>query len=296
MGVIFTQEQVERGRIPRLGDHAEAMDAFLALVNQDGPIEAALGYGSTAYGRATRRSDVDLAIFFDADRERETVETLKDVQAELRRSGNFAPLEMHMEDVVDRGIKHDDPQYTMHLIRTVQERPQWSVGNPLRFLREPKLPHEVVIQDARDFLDSKWRKFYKAEFAERMDFGAYQRALEFPVAVGRKVFSVLQLYGGTEFDTVDKANMQEKALEQLEICNENGVRTAERVLSQHKLLVSRDKEYSELVEGIVTGRSSKEGHELWLTSGYRVAVAAARECAYGWQRVLDCMLQDMINY
>jgi hypothetical protein len=295
MGVVPSIEQVRAGQLPHFGQSIEAAHAMRGLVAPDGPIVAGIWYGSTVYGQATLLSDLDVRLFYQPNREQDAIDQYQSCLSDLQAAGNNTPVEAHLSDTVIRRFLPGDLQYTEHLLRTIRDKPEWALGQPEQYLPTQAVTPEAILTDAFGFIESKWQKFAKVEAYDQVDYKVMQRALELPTAIGRKVFSVLRLTDGTDFDTVDKRSMRQKAVQYLEGAVMAGVSGAIPTLRAHSLLLAAERECANSIESIVYDQGSPDCYEAWLRYRYPVVVRQARVYASGWRRILDSIVDDVLH-
>jgi hypothetical protein len=270
MGVVFSPEQLRLGQIPLTDAHIRLARAGLKLVAPEGPITAGVVYGSVASGTEVTRSDVDLFLRYDPDRTIEAHNLVAVAIENVQRQGGWAPLEHHMESnrSHELGLR-SDYLYFANLQHTVETKKEWVAGDPLHGLHLPPITPELVVADVRSFLTAKLLKMSGA-YTSSLDYKSYQRALELPGAIGRKICGLRMAVIGTDYDPTNKASMTEVVRDYFA-----GVQRDSKGYVAALSLIERDSRYTSLLNSALEQSTTPGDYSLWLQKTYQATIADA---------------------
>lgn len=200
MGVVFSPEAIQLGHVPVNGAHEsaarEAMQFLLGDAEKfEGLAHSFLIYGSVASGSSTIRSDLDLLVApYHLDSSNPRVP--EGPGATLRRTLHekyYVHLETHVVPVgtfwpEDHTI---DPLLVDHLLEA-QQNALYSHNWPINKYRDhdsSQLDTKQIAGLIHRYASRKLSYFADAEFhcTGEPDYKVFQRALELPRAIGRKL-------------------------------------------------------------------------------------------------------------
>jgi hypothetical protein len=201
MGVVFSPEAIRSGRVPVEGAHELAAQEAMQFLLGEGDsfnelAHSFLIYGSVASGTATIRSDLDLFVA-PYRTHAGTPNVPEGPGATLKRrllDKYSVPLETHVVPAgsfwpEDHSI---DPLLVDHLLEA-QENPLYSYNWPINRYRDQDSSHldtNQITTLVHRYASRKLGYFADAEFhcTGVPDLKVFQRALELPKAIGRKLF------------------------------------------------------------------------------------------------------------
>lgn len=205
MGIVFSPEAIKDGRIPEPGAHLEAAKEAMQFLkgsaeNFEGLASGFLIYGSVPAGAATLRSDLDLLVS-PYHIESRIPRAPEGPGATLKRNLHekyFVPLEAHVLplDIFWAEDHAIDPLLLDHLLEA-QENALYSHNWPVNRYRDydsSQLDTRQIAGLIHRYASRKLSFFANAEFhcSGEPDLKVFQRALELPKALGRKL---LRLHG-----------------------------------------------------------------------------------------------------
>ena len=291
MGVVYSPEEVALGHVAKPGDH-EALGRLLLSAAENSPvIRAGIVYGSSVYGIANRRSDVDYLAIYDDDAALDAFTLIRGVKRAAMDRGIYAKAEEHWEPeepLVKPG--QVDKQYLAHFAAVTQRSPGWVIGNPISYIDQTPLEKNDLLFSVRQYLSAKTAKFTKTACDLSPDHHDIQRALELPVAIARKVMLVMQPHCGVMAPTENKGAMITVSNRILNSpCISRMFPTKQAVDSQARLLFF-DREYSAALDRAmeVDGHYRSIGrYEKWLNRHTREILDQAFILSRSWQKILD---------
>lgn len=330
MGRVFTPESIAHDEIPRPGAHEragtfvlgelfnKATSGYLDLqpeppaspglglegdisewTDSEGRVEAAMVYGSTALGRASLRSDLDVLVTYRAD-DGETLRHIGSVFAEAERTFHV-PVEKQLFEAFassDPLIHNIDPLFMMHL-RKVQamEDPQWSINWPVVFMHTDDPIKSARLRRMGIRYAAMKAKLFAGTLTSRdahdgrIDYSAFQRALELPGAIGRKGVPATNREGDPLPDTDDKYALQALARERLEVLVAESrawfYPRANLAISQHDALLRRDAEYDAVLQETIEDPTKLREYDDWLHGNYLPSLRLARDVSMAWAACLE---------
>jgi len=307
MGVVFSPEAIDNNQVPKPGDHQEAgrfiLNQFFELDDnvtadersyfqlESSGIASGLVYGSTALGSAGLRSDVDVLVNYHARQATKVFSQIRGVFIEAEKTYNV-PVESQVLPVgaLSNPLEHSiDPLFAKHLLEVQeQDNPRWSYNWPVRDLRTQLLEEgdtDHIRAIAVGYASGKARQFTRAlvNFRGEPDLQVFQRALELPGAIGRKVIIATQSAETVIPDTGDKKSMITSALSRLEELAPDHFDTA---VSSQQWLIDLDKNYDEILGDVLSGTTTIANYKYWLDSNYSLAIRLAQEVAYVWGQIV----------
>ncbi len=201
MPVVFSPEAIEQGRVPVAGAHYDAaLDAMKFLDNRDifreQSAEQYMIFGSVPLGQATVGSDLDVALVNPNQEAGPLTLPTEGLGAALRRTiyeRHSVPTEIHVIPSGSYGpVGHPiDPLLVDHLLEA-QNNQSFSRNFPVEAYRDygsENLSNDVIKRLIANYAGRKLTYFTEADiqFTGEPDLKAFQRALELPVAIGRKL-------------------------------------------------------------------------------------------------------------
>jgi len=311
MGVIFTAEAIAKGDIPLPGAHELAGRFILGQLfkpeydsepeKSDGPyigkkgVESALIYGSTALGTADLRSDVDVLVNYSDECTQQALSLIRTTfyMAETRFK---VPVEAQVlpTGALADPLKHSiDPLFAVHLSQVQQQdEPRWSYNWPLDEM--PRSNGYIFEKDsariraiAVRYASGKSRQFTRAIVGYRgeLDLQVFQRSLELPSAIGRKVLVATIEIGEVELpETGDKQAMHISTLNRLEQLTQNDDK---QVVSDQRSLIELDGEYSHILTQTIDGSLSLLDYSMWLDKNYLHALEMAQNVSHRWAEIVS---------
>jgi hypothetical protein len=304
MGEVYTPERVSNGEIP----DANGMDQVKAaglLMNHIRSFPTTSTHarliipGSTATGEANRRSDVDYLLVDDSaglppNRRgiqsgfiRNTLQHIAD-NYHVRLEGQH----LTGRDVAAIGHTVYDAFWLSHALEVQDTLPDWSHRRPLEDLRtfaidleRPDDPQKITLSTA---IALRYMAVKEATFSEAGEFDSgstrdllrFQRALEAPKALARKMLAVAALEGFEleSADVTSRKSMKEHMDQILERIDSSG-----KLRGYNDRLAELDAEYDLVLDEAAT-KGEVAGYERWLRENYLFACAIALRLseAYRW--------------
>ena len=285
MGVVYSPEAVRDGKVPGPGAQAQAGKYLLDSLfkgNFENGIVAGMIYGSTAYGRATVRSDLDLLVLHDNALARIATDALRRQIVNVRDQFHVV-VEPHIS-AAGHHTSLVDPLYEKHLEDVANQAREWTRNDPIPHMRIIKATEKAVRRDATLYAKRKSVRFatISATAGERVDLVNLQRAFELPGSIGRKVTA---LYGMEKEGAAltDRPTLAGTALECLVAAGETSL--TESGVEAHTKLVELDATYTDLLK-----RTMKDGdvaeYAQWLKDAYLTACQDAHVLAGAWLEAL----------
>jgi predicted nucleotidyltransferase len=306
MGNVYSPEQIARGQVPVLGAHEEAgqyilHELFEPLMPPEGEgrlfeldghgVDAAMVYGSTAYGTTNIRSDLDILVFFRPSQATTALshigETLQSASKRFKVSveSNVLPV-----GAIHTNSEHGlDPLFTKHLIEIHQTyNGRWCRNNPTdgldriaQYANDPR----VVSAEAHRYAAGRRNFFVRAltEVPEQTNCHALQRALEFPSAIGRKAVAALASEDAAPLDMSSRPSMNARARAELFANVPEG---DEAMVAHHDRLYTLDQEYTAVLKDTVAGETTLESYKDWINGIAPEALQTAFTLSQTWVDIL----------
>lgn len=292
MGVIYSSLEVARATLPMDGAHQNAAEMVMDKVSSLDGSALTVVHGSVPDNRANIRSDLDVLIAYRFDRpvdEPVVVDGIKavldDIAAEtnVKIEPNIWPAD---EPLVARVERMYDTLFAHHLARAMSH-PKWSVGEVDEKIAEvaaTPLDGSALMKVMFNYLTYKHSGVAKAprifNESDRSALLAFQRVLELPKALGRKI---LQL---THSLTPDAASDYCGAFEDNNVGDE--LRNAMAGLR------AIDTEYTALVAQLANAQQTLDYRDIgdyadWLSDRYNQALPLGMIAASGFTRYLAKM-------
>lgn len=323
MGKVYSPEEIKDGHIPEIGAHENAARFLLDELfvhekatltteeeNQFSPlgynnyfsIPAGMVYGSVALGIANRRSDIDLLLHYHDNYATDAFQIMGKLIG-FTEAKFHTPIELNALPVSSLAspLEHTiDPLFAQHLYAVeLQRDPQWSYGWPARTLHWSMVglsDRDGVRSIATRYCGGKARQFTRALTDgnnEPIDYKNFQRALELPSAIGRKVLAATH----TEAlpDSVISGDRNTSMQMLLEKMNSISGSAYERSTDTLKWLIDKDAEYSELLEQAIVSQVRIEAYAKWIQKHYTEACTHAYRLARVWVDILRADLNSR-NY
>ena len=309
MGKVFSPEEIQAGHIPQEGAHEQAGHFLLdqlfepsSLLSErqlnlyrtaTGCIDSAMVYGSTAFGRAGLRSDLDIFVNYREDQTRAALYLLREIFSEIEETYRV-PVEPNVlpAGALGNPLQHRvDPLFAKHLLEVQgMEFPQWSYNDPVEALKDGVVSNEdtdFLRMVTVKYLNVKALKFSKAQVGYRgeVDLHVMQRGLELPSAIGRKILEVTngekvaETYCGRREDI---AGLLDKRLEEILRGYPKGgwLATAQTQLSQ------LDGEYTQLLEATIANPELLPDYVEWLKERYPFVCQASTKVSRQWANII----------
>ncbi|GEM_PF-2396439 len=296
MGKIFSPETVEKNDVPEPGAHRAAGRFILDKFRNDAlsySIGGVMVYGSTALGTANIRSDVDVLFTYYPSHSK-GLDEIRDVFLEAENDYRV-PVEPNPQSVgaLFDPLQHTiDPAFAAHLYH-VQDNPEWSYNFPatgLYMSHEDRQLQERLRPSALRFSAGKRRLFAKSivNYRGETECNAFQRALELPNAIGRKVLSfeakiddsISAEISSDKNGTIDKTHRRMLELD----AAWSIVANAPKAYMQ---LAELDEEYTSLLENTLNHTVSIASYKQWLQENYMPALKMAHDASDFWVQVID---------
>lgn len=201
MGKIFEFADIANNRVPKPGDFAKVKTFVLTELShlaEAGKIYGAKVFGSVAKGTPSERSDFDLVVITDRDKNTSPLqEMFKDIKD--RTNIGIEPIVVDKE-FAKKGLHSIDGLFLEH-IRSVSNDDNVAGSNPLDILKAFDLSPTKIHEQ---YLVQKLRRLNEGVFSySELDRNrVLQRALEAPVNTGRRMLQVLT-YMGYDFKMHD---------------------------------------------------------------------------------------------
>lgn len=311
MGEVFSPERVASGAIPAAdgSDHEQAAALVMNFVRSS-PLTSAhsqlLIAGSTATGRANRRSDIDY-LLVDAASGPEGVPDLAPHRMELQArfitetmdyASSYYNVRFEGQRYTEAQLKKAgraiyDAFWLAHGLDVQDNYPDFVHGRPLERLRPYAIGFEVPENPEMITLASAIAIRYMAGkvnvFGEAADFDPsntrdlrrLQRAFEAPKALARKMV-MMSAIGGREVADPDVTSRQSMKEEMDDILSFDSTGRLARYNNQ---LAALDEEYDGVLDEAVRG--SVAPYERWLRDTYLPACAMALRLAEGCADEID---------
>jgi hypothetical protein len=291
MGVVYSPEEVALGHVAKPGDHQALGRLLLSAAAESRYIQAGIIYGSSVFGTAGIRSDVDYLAIYDNDDALKAFAALREAKQCAVQRGIYAVAEEHWEPetpFVKPG--QVDKQYLAHFTSVARKFPSWLVNDPVSYIDQTPLSKGDLLFSTRQYVSAKTAKFTKTACDLSPDYHDIQRALELPVAIARKVMLVMRPYYDSMAETENKkamATLSHAILTHSKIAQIEYSCQASH--SQERLLYF-DQEYSSVLKQAVyevSLRKNTNGYEKWLGGHTREILDQAFLLSTSWQRILD---------
>lgn len=253
MGRVFSYQEIINGHVPTpldfQGAQKDVREKLSDLINA-GEVVGGMFYGSVTKGTPGIRSDIDLLVI-TADHE--VVSGLTQMASDTLRKFDV-PLEIEAipEDLAQIGSHTIDAGFYHHLLQCGDQ--EFILGaDPREILKIRKVQQKEVHQD---YLDAKMRRLREGLFTQSDDeyLRVLQRALEVPIAVGRRTLIAL---GIPILDDNGDDNDGKRAVE----------RTFREVFDWTPLIdgfnegVTSDRAYTRAVMDVLSGKLGEEEYE-----------------------------------
>lgn len=303
MGKVFSPEEIEQGHIPEEGAHEAAGRAILnrlfigdeAFVwnTLSAKLAGGMVYGSTALGKANKRSDVDVLVVYRGDRS----DILDDVRGVFTEAEDrfHVPIEAHMLEFNSSGRPSEhtlDPLLLNHLFEIQeQDDPRWSYNWPLSYLSiflPEEDPSEAQLRHlAQRYSTAKMRQFAHAltDYRGEVNYKTLQRALELPTALGRKVIAAtIDPEMGQAPHPLPPADSNDIMLTKL--ANLPQPKQGDEAARTMRQLAMFNREYSSLLELTIDGNVTTGVYSDWLERNYLYICQQAHDLAYHWKEII----------
>jgi predicted nucleotidyltransferase len=294
MGRVYTTEQVFETGLPNPGAHEHAADELIKRIADDGEVSGAMIYGSTAQGRATLRSDVDVLVTYPSGEAAGILPHLRYIFKSVE-SAHHVVVEPHAIDSqsIANPVRHNiDPLFAKELWNAWRQG-AWVFGDPLGNLKTFELTDKRVRTTAMAYASAKERQFTKSllAFDGHADNMAMQRALELPAAIGRKVIAATNVLGEVDYDVVDKAQMRSLTKQRLKKLFEFSTGQIDWTGSPDPVknleeLEKIDERYDKILKAADNTWMTSAAYQDWLDSHYESTVSLARSYAYDWSELI----------
>lgn len=313
MGKVYSPEQISSGNIPEAGAHEAAGQYALKelfpltvpaetsplprLFDPDGPgVQSAMVYGSTAYGTAGIRSDLDILVFYDESQAHRALKHISSVfkQTEERFKVSVEANKLPVGAIYD-DLEHGlDPLFAEHLLEIHDTfNGQWCRNNPTggieRIAERAGNPAGVTAL-AHRYVSGRRNYFASTDLEGGVDYAVFQRALELPSAVGRKVVAATM---GDEDEPLDLSNrpaMNDRALEALMA---HMPKYDEEMVRNHESLYETDQKYSDLLANVIDGKNSIKDYTSWIEEKYLESIGMAYDLSQAWVDILRARKQKI---
>jgi predicted nucleotidyltransferase len=304
MGRVYSPEQIKNGQIPEQGAHeaagqhalkelfpcvvpAEIPDSDRLFEINDPGVQAAMVYGSTAYGTSSIRSDLDLLVFYANSQphsaSRHITNVLKETEQMFHVSveANILPTDAIFDDL-EHGL---DPLFAQHLLEIHDTyNGRWCRNNPTDGL-------ERIAEKAKDPLAltslaqkyASGRRNYFISAAGELDYSVFQRALELPSAIGRKVVAATMRESDEPLDLSSRPTMNQRAILALET---NLPNYDPATVQKHINLYELDRQYTNLLNDTLENQGDLDTYQKWIENNFTPAVEMAYDVSNAWVGIL----------
>ena len=289
MGVVYSPVEVINGEIPNHGDHRELGKSLLEFVRNEPSLRAGILYGSTVYDKASLRSDVDVLYVYEDDGLLSALTSYRSLVRNLGFAGNYARPEAHFEPT--KPLLKDgqsDKQYIAHFKRVQAKFPEWTINNPLQYLDLTDSSKNELTRNTIGFVARKQAKFAKALVTERdpEDYQTYQRALECPIAIARKIVQLIEPNIEVICPAEDKKAVNSTIQTIFARLVDDGSYAANEADVLHHSLIDIDNQYTQvLTEVLDTGNVLK--YITFLRNNRDEAISQALKLSVAWQKILE---------
>lgn len=293
MGVIYSSAEVATAAIPIRDAHVSAAHEVMRCVPRLVGNVLTVVHGSVPDGRANIRSDLDVLVTYRFDEpsdEPELVDTIKamldkiSTDTNVKIEPNIWPAD---EPLAARKERMYDLLFSHHLAVAMQH-PSWSVGETdTRITEIAAMPvnTDVLQRLMFNYLTYKHSGIVKAprkfNEADRQAMLAFQRVLEFPKALGRKVMQLsTHSYPHAHGD-------YSTAFEHPDVDAE--------LHTVMEMLRSIDRQYTELIEYVACNREDTKQEDIedyadWLVDRYTQAMPLGMIATSGFTKFLSRIL------
>jgi nucleotidyltransferase-like protein len=316
MGKVYTVEQIGNHQIPSAGAHELAGQFILdeltginlgergegqLFTYPDNGVKSAMVYGSTAYGTAGIRSDLDVLVVVNPERAIEASEAVATTFAEAKARYKVSIEHNPSEDgMIYFNQEHGfDPLFVSHLLEIRDlYGDRWCRNNPTAgFERVAEQANDpwIVNAVAYGYVSGRRNVFLKAMtdakiFSEAIDYDAFQRALELPSAIGRKVVAATAEEGDEPLDLSSRPSMQQRARTAL-LCELD--ERDDELFARYDHLYGLDHEYSLLLADAIAGDISFADYQQWVAGHYKEAVEIAFTISKAWVMIFRRRANEM---
>ena len=290
MGVIFSPEKVEFGMVPEIGAHQQAgrylLDRIAGCADESMPaLRGAMIYGSTTFGKANRRSDLDILAVFDPSVNFSELATLSDIFDETHTKFKVEP-EPNVLVLGDKSTEysHINKTFYMDYLRQLQATDQqWVLGKPVDAIPYAPSTPQNAIREAVSYCAYKERYFGKVWLTKSATIEHLQRSLELPSSIGRSAIDAVNY--GHKYESVVTGGREPiipRAARLIGSLAKSGA--AEEIMYR---LAQQDKDYSELLEATLAGNASIGEYSSWIDNAISPAVRDAYELSIRWKTALE---------
>lgn len=305
MGKVYSTEKVFEGNLPATGDHESAGRELIERLDGDGIVRGAMIYGSTVLGQSDLRSDLDILITYDGRSADEMLESLQ-YHFECITDHYGVSIEPHQtkySSIANPLLHRIDPLFANHL-REIQHNPAgiyngFIYGEPLENLETFEPTERRIRNLAMQYANRKAGKFETAitKFGKTdgvVDLDLFQRALEVPAAIGRKMIPATDMLGEEDYDTTSKQETLQltrrrlvglRAIVDAQIDEDDWSGSVDSGRTFDDLVELNDT-YNALLIAAVSGGVDREDYDDWLRDNYLDAIRLARKVADDWTELI----------
>lgn len=274
MGVIYSSFELEEGRIPHSSDLQSAGQELLGRMEVIKGVPFAMVHGSTTQ-KPNCRSDLDFLVLYSTrdpfaqTTEDEIKDNIDEVCEDTGVKVDALIWPSDEPDIARYRRLTEDLLFTKYLNERMQD-PRWRVGKPDTVIEEyaqSPLSKEALRYIAIGYANKKHDKFAKApktfDELDPLVMSAFQRALELPKALGRKINPLLNVgHANIDVDYREFLHKHERYIEGLEAIDE---------------LSTVDTQYSHFLNSLIACRHQLSQQDLaeyttWLKSRYPRAI------------------------
>lgn len=285
MGVVYSVAEIERGYIPKEDAHLRAAELVIDLVGGLQETRLTVVHGSVPDGRFNVRSDLDVLVTYTTDEPSSEPAVVRKLNSALDEIGDDTHVKIEAniwpadEDLLARRERMYDLLFSRHLAESMRS-PVWAIGEidpTIEKIAEASYEEGILRGVVLNYTTYKHAGFTKAPraYAENDKvLSVFQRALELPKSLDRKVGQFLGIDVSSESEALTRAGMNDETISAME------------------LLRRLDAEYTDIVSHFQQNPGPLDKHESayctnWLAAAYPKAVDSGLIASSGFSNFVS---------
>lgn len=295
MGVVFSPEQIANRQIPDDGAHQRAGHYLLGAIENGRDelpsLRGAMVYGSTTFGRATRRSDLDILTILDPELSNQEVAVLSDLYADTYKKFQVEPepSTLIIGDNATPQSHQLNAMFLRHLRYTQDTCPEWAINQPVDLIPCEPLSRETALRITIDYCSYKERRLLKSRFSRELNVKQVQRSFELPSAIARKAIQAFSYN-----DTSDPAQLgRDELTSRARTLLAEQTDCPDASLTANDRLLDLDQEYSSVLDQAVDEAISPEEYSAWISGHALESLDSARVLATSWKIIIERLRQEL---
>lgn len=280
MGVVYSGAELAHGLIPGNGDHLKAAEAVMSLVGSLGETQLTVVHGSVPEGRFNVRSDLDVLVTYETSTPAHEPAVVRKVNSVLDQIGATTHVKIEAniwpadEDISARRERMYDLLFSRHLAASILN-PVWAVGEAdpaIKKIADASYEEGILRGVVLNYTTYKHAGFTKAprEYAETEKvLSAFQRALELPKSLNRKIGQFFGTDVKPTHDLLVKLGMNDETIKSMELLRQMDCMYTDLVLpfQQNPELPAKD-EVDECTSWLASAYPQAIDNGLIISSGF----------------------------